>query len=173
MRNFTSLLKDLRHFCFILLAMICLAISFRAIFSPEIVIGHSMENSLHEGDYLISNRIAYKYDEPHYNDIVSFDSDIVAGHDLFIKRVIGLPGDVIQIKDNVLFRNSKAIHEPYIKEPMVTSNLNILLDKDQIFVMGDNRNNSMDSRDFGPIDYHKEVRGRVLLRLRPFNQDFK
>ncbi|MGG0658489.1 signal peptidase I [Rummeliibacillus pycnus] len=173
MGKFSTLWEDLRRFFFTLIVMVCLAISFRALISPEIVIGHSMENSLHEGDYLISYRLAYKYQKPNYDDIVSFDAELVAGHDLFIKRVIGLPGDHIQIKDNVLFRNGKEIKEPYIKEPMVTNNLDVKVGKGKVFVMGDNRNNSMDSRDFGPIDYHKEIQAKVMIRLKPFNQDFK
>lgn len=172
MKKFSGLLKDLRNFFLTFMIMICLVISFRAIISPEIVIGHSMENSLHEEDYLLSNRLAYSYGDPNYNDIVSFDAEIVAGHDLFIKRVIGLPGDHIQIKDNVLYRNGKEIDEPYIKEPMVTKDLDVKVGKSEIFVMGDNRNNSMDSRDFGPINYKKEVKAKVMIRLKPFNQDF-
>lgn len=173
MKKFSGLFRDLRNFFLILIVMICLVISFRAVISPEMVIGHSMENSLHEDDYLLSNRIAYSYAEPQYNDIVSFDAEIVAGHDLFIKRVIGLPGDHIQIKSNVLYRNGKEINEPYIKEPMDTENMNVIIGKGKIFVMGDNRNHSMDSRDFGSIDFKKEVKARVMIRLKPLNQDYK
>lgn len=172
MKKFSGLLKDLRNFFLTFIIMICLVISFRAIISPEIVIGQSMENSLHEDDYLLSNRLAYSYGKPNYNDIVSFDAEIVACHDLFIKRVIGLPGDHIQIKDNVLYRNGKEIKEPYIKELMVTKDLDVKIEKGKIFVMGDNRNNSMDSRDFGPINYKKEVKAKVMIRLKPLNQDF-
>ena len=165
MEKYSGLLKDIRKFILTILIMICLVIGFRAVISPEVVIGDSMDNSLHEGDYLISNKLAYKYGTPQYDDIVSFDAELVAGHDIFIKRVIGLPGDHIQIKNNVLYRNDKIIDEPYIKEPMKTNDLDIKIANNEIFVMGDNRNHSMDSRDFGSINYHKEVLSKVLFRL--------
>lgn len=174
MGKYNGLWKDLQNFIFVLTLMICLVVSFRSVITPEIVIGHSMEKSLHDGDYLLSNRLAYTmHQQPHYNDIVSFDAAIVTGHDYFIKRVIGLPGDHLQIKSNVLYRNGKVVNEPYIKEPMKTKDIDVKVGKGKIFVMGDNRNNSMDSRDFGPIDYHKEVRGKLLFRLKPLNQNYK
>lgn len=150
-----------------------LAFGIRYVIAPEVVVGQSMESSLHDGDYVITNKLAYKHDKPEYKEVVIFDSKNVTGDDLYIKRVIGLPGDKIEIKNNVLYRNGKKVNEPYIKEKMDTDDIALTVEKGKVFVMGDNRNNSLDSRTFGTIDYHDEVIGKVMVRLWPFNQDFK
>ncbi len=172
MKKYAALIEDFKYFIFTLVVMILLVMLFRTFFTPEVVVGDSMENSLHEGDYLLSSKVSYEFHAPKYNDIVSFDADIISGHDLYIKRVIGLPGDHIQIRGKTLYRNGKMVKEPYIKETMDSPSIDIVIPKRKVFVMGDNRNHSMDSRDFGPIDYRKEIRGKVLLRFKPFNQSW-
>jgi len=157
---------------YVLIGLI-LSLVIRLLISPTIVVGHSMEGSLHEGDYLIVNKMSYKAGEPHYGDVVILDSDAVEGHDVFIKRIVGLPGDTIEIKHNKLIRNGKVIKESYIKEKMYTSDMKIAIPKEEVFVMGDNRNHSMDSRIIGTVNYKKEVIGKAVMRVKPFDQGYK
>lgn len=157
---------------YVLIGLI-LSIVLRLLISPTIVVGQSMEASLHDGDYLIVNKVAYKTGEPDYGDVVILDSNEVQGHDVFIKRIVGLPGDKIEIKSNKLIRNGKVLHENYIKEKMYTADMTIVIPKEEVFVMGDNRNHSMDSRMIGTVNYKKEVIGKAVMRLLPFDQKFK
>lgn len=89
--------------------------------------------------------------------------------DLLIKRVIGVPGDVLEFRDNRLYRNGELLEEDYILEEMIVENKSIKVPEDHVFVMGDNRNNSRDSRSIGPIPL-KNVRAKVIVRLFPFNK---
>lgn len=89
--------------------------------------------------------------------------------DLLIKRVIGIPGDVLEFRDNRLYRNGELLEEDYIAEEMIMENGSIEIPKDHVFVMGDNRNNSRDSRSIGPIPL-KNVRAQVIIRLFPLNK---
>lgn len=153
---------------------VVLAFLLRLVVEPTIVVGDSMLPTFKNGEYLINYRLAYKNDEPEYGDIVIIDLENGPEDGYLIKRVIGLPGDTIEIIDNELYVNGMKVDEPYILEKMRgTKDMTYILRKDEIFVMGDNRNNSLDSRVVGPINYKKEVRGKVVLRLFPFDQSFK
>lgn len=151
-----------------------LAFLVRMVIEPTIVVGESMFPTLEDGQYLINYKLAYKTEEPEFGDIVIVEPEKAPTDGRLIKRVIGLPGDTVEIKNDELYLNGKKLEEPYIREPMKkTENLKVKLGKDEIFVMGDNRNNSLDSRFIGPINYKKEVRGKVVLRIFPFDQSFK
>jgi len=152
-----------------------IAMGIRTVVEPTIVVGESMLPNLEEGQYLLNLKMAYKWDQPDYGDVVIVDTlDVNQNHRYLIKRVIGLPGDTIEIKDNILYRNGKAIQEDYILEPMEDNlDIQVTLGKNEVWVMGDNRNHSTDSRVIGPLDYTKDVRGKVILRLIPFDQSFQ
>lgn len=152
---------------------ILFALMIRLVISPTVVVGVSMEGSLHDGDYLIVNKLAYKTGEPKHGDVVILDSDDVPGHDIYIKRIVGLPGDTIEVKDGELVRNGKTINEPYAKEKMESENMKMTIPEGEVFVLGDNRNNSTDSRIIGTLDYKEEVIGKAVLRVLPFDQEFK
>ena len=145
------------------------------IIKPTIVREHSMESTLHEHDYIILNRQAYLFGEPKSGDIIVFHTDMVQANGkekLLIKRVIGIPGDSISIADGRVYRNGEAMDEPYIKEGYTASEMEeITVPEDRLFVMGDNRQNSADSRDpaVGFVSV-EEILGKATVRLYPFNK---
>lgn len=136
------------------------------------VIGRSMMPTLMDGDNLILNKISYRFHEPERFDIIVFPYRN-GDHKNFIKRVIGLPGDTIQIDmDGVIYINGEALEEGYgaevIKDPGAAVNP-ITLNEDEYFVLGDNRNNSEDSRFSVGVVYRKEILGKVWIRITPFS----
>lgn len=146
---------------------------------PTVVREHSMEPSFYGGDYLIVGKINYKISSPHRGDVIIFKSDIPMNtaepsqaKKLLIKRIIGMPGDVINISDNEVSINGEVIDEPYINEGGTPGDVvNYVVPKDSYFVMGDNRTVSIDSRrnEVGPV--HKDrIIGKALIRLYPFNK---
>lgn len=107
----------------------------------------SMEDTIHPGDRIIGFRLAYLREKPERQDIVLFrypDDET----QIFIKRIIGLPGDTVRIEDGEVYINDseKPLKEPYLKETMEGSFGPYEVPEDAYFVMGDNRNNSLDSR---------------------------
>ena len=106
------------------------------------------------------------YSKPSYNDIVVVEYHAGDGKEQIIKRVVGLPGDHLEMKDNQLYRNGQLLKEDYIYEPMVgNEDFSYDIPEGKIFVMGDNRNNSVDSRMIGYIDFDKDVVGRVFFKV--------
>ncbi|MCZ0755330.1 signal peptidase I [Anoxybacillus sp. J5B_2022] len=138
------------------------------VFAPIIVDGLSMMPTLHDRDRMIVNKLSYKIGEPHRFDIIVFHAE--EGKD-YIKRVIGLPGDRIEYKNDTLYVNGKAYKEPYLDEykkqlidgPLTESfTLEEItgrktVPKGYLFVMGDNRRFSKDSRHIGFIPMEKVV----------------
>ncbi|MDD7408345.1 MAG: signal peptidase I [Anaerovoracaceae bacterium] len=144
--------------------------------TPTIVQEHSMENTLHNNDYLILWKAAYKFGgEPQYGDIVVFKSHIVNeqnGRDkLLIKRVIAKGGDTVAIRDGVVYRNGEALDEPYTKDGFTNGGMDETVVPDgELFLCGDNRIVSLDSRspEVGFVD-EKSLVGKAVCRLFPFN----
>lgn len=142
---------------------------------PTIVREHSMESTLHEYDYIILNRQAYLFGEPKTGDIIVFHTDLVQSNGkekLLIKRIIGIPGDRIHITGGVVYKNDEPLEEPYTKEGYTATEMQeITVPDGSIFVMGDNRQNSTDSRDIsvGFIEIDK-ILGKATVRLYPFNK---
>jgi signal peptidase I len=142
---------------------------------PTIVREHSMEATLQEYDYIILNRQAYLFGEPKSGDIIVFHTDLVQANGkekLLIKRIIGVPGDSISISDGKVYRNGEPLDEPYTLEGYTASEMEeIIVPEDSLFVMGDNRQNSIDSRDsavgFVSID---KILGKATIRLYPFDK---
>lgn len=129
--------------------------------------GTSMEETYHDGNIVLVNKIFYKMKEPKRNDIVIVDYHNGDEETYIIKRVIGVGGDHIDIKGNSVYINNQWIEEDYIKEAMFTENLSIDVPKGKIFVMGDNRNSSLDSRKLGVFDFENDVIGKVFVKV-PF-----
>lgn len=133
-----------------------------------VVQGKSMFPNFDDDQVLYVSRLHYLLDEPDYRDIVVFHYPRNTDED-YIKRIIGLPGDTVELRDQQVYVNGVAIDEPYINEPCNTSRCRDAvweLGPDEYFVMGDNRNHSSDSRTFGPVARHYLV-GEVLVRYWP------
>ncbi len=130
----------------------------------------SMLPTIQLQDRLIVDKFFFKYfDEIRPGDIIVFHPPPTAhATDDFIKRVIGLPGDKIQIINHITTVNGKALNEPYLQEQPKNNFGPITVPADSLFVMGDNRNNSADSREWGFLPI-KNVTGRTLLRYWPLN----
>jgi signal peptidase I len=130
--------------------------------------GESMAPTLHPEEYVLIDKVSYLcvpwaeacWGRPERGDIVVFHYPLGPERD-FIKRVIGLPGETVTINNGVVSVNGQPLTEPYIAAPTMNNNT-WTLGPDQLFVMGDNRNNSSDSRSWGPLD-KKWLVGRALL----------
>ncbi|MBQ7557800.1 MAG: signal peptidase I [Lachnospiraceae bacterium] len=138
-----------------------------------VVEGHSMMPTLMDGDSLIVDKITYRFTEPKRFDIVVFPYEH-ASHTYYIKRIIGMPGEKVYINDiGEIYINGNLMKEDYgaevILEPGRAAN-EIELGPDEYFVLGDNRNNSTDSRadDVGNIHRDRLI-GRAILRVYPFS----
>lgn len=121
--------------------------------------GQSMEPNLHDGEYVLIDKVSYTLRTPERGDIVVF---VRPGERDYIKRVIGLPGDTVEIRGGRVLVNGVALDEPYLQQPTNSSYAARMVEPGHYFVMGDNRNNSSDSRSFGPISFNSIV-GRAWL----------
>ncbi len=137
--------------------------------SPIRVNGSSMYPTLKDGDIMILNKIHY-----HLNDIQRFDIVVIKTENSpIIKRIIGLPGDRIEYKNNKLYVNNKKIEEEFQHAEIEDYNIEqlgkITVPKNKYFVLGDNRKNSMDSRFYGFID-KKNIEGRAKTIILPLKR---
>ena len=147
---------------YVLIIVVVLAIK-RFVVSPIRVNGASMFPTLKNNDMMILNETSY-----YFKDIKRFDIVVVdTKEELIIKRVIGLPGETISYQDNKLYINGKQIKEEYSYGK--TNDFDPITLKDEYFVMGDNRQNSMDSRYFGPFK-KKFIRGKTNFIIIPFDR---
>jgi signal peptidase I len=134
----------------------------------SIVDGSSMEPGLDNGQRLIVAKIAYNFKEPQRGDVIIIHPP-VAPQKQWVKRIIGIPGDVIEVKQGIVFVNNVPLTEPYIKSPPSYVLAPYTVAEDNYFVMGDNRNNSTDSH-YGWTVSKDNIVGEVWLRIWPFSQ---
>ncbi len=163
-----------------LLLTLIIFILVRSVVQTFKVDGHSMDPSLRDGEYILVNKAVYfRYDAnwlprlfgqkdlqpklvnlfhgPDRGDIVVLEPPQDPGKD-YIKRVVGLPGDVVELRnDHLIYVNDQPLNEPYILEQPIYEPFRKVLAADQFFVMGDNRNNSSDSHVWGALTYDKIV----------------
>ena len=136
------------------------------------VSGASMETTLSDGDQLIVDKISYQFREPERFEIIVFPYQYEAGT-YYIKRIIGLPGETVQILDGSVYINGEKLEEHYGNEVMEEAGIAaepVTLGNEEYFVMGDNRNHSMDSRDPGVgVLTRKDLIGRAWVRIYPFD----
>jgi signal peptidase I len=127
--------------------------------------GRSMEPTLHSGQYLLVNKMAYRWlGDPGRGDIIVFeawnqDKD-------FIKRIVGTPGDEIEVRDGCVYVNDTCLEESYLEQPTTDAVGPVELGPDQFYVLGDNRGNSSDSRNYGPLG-RESIIGKAWLTYWP------
>lgn len=135
--------------------------------------GDSMNNTLQDGDNLIVDKISYRFKDPERFDIIVFPYQYQE-KTFYIKRIIGLPGETVEIEDGVIYIDGEMLEEDYGKEVMKSEGIAgepIELGEDEYFVLGDNRNNSSDSRDPSVGNIKKDdIVGRAFIRIWPFSK---
>ncbi|WP_042160640.1 signal peptidase I [Paenibacillus gorillae] len=129
----------------------------------------SMQNTLVAGQRLIEDKWSYHFKHPQRGDIV-----IIKGPESelrLVKRVIGIPGDEIDVRDGAVYLNGELTHEPYVKGMTTTSSIQFpyKVEPGKLFVMGDNREHSEDSRSLGPIAF-SSIEGKVVYRIWPIDK---
>jgi len=143
---------------------------------PTIVQEHSMENTLVANDYLFISKQSYRlFGDPQRGDIIVFHSSLTTSdgsEKLLVKRIIAIPGDTISITGGVVYINGEPQDEPYTKDGYTNTEMDeVYVPEGKLFCMGDNRQNSRDSRDsaIGLVD-EDEVLGKAVFRLFPFSR---
>ncbi len=170
-RAFTSIFDFLQG---IVVVLALLVMVYLFIMSPQEIQGSSMEPNFHDGEYILTNKILYKFRDPVRGDVVILKSPMNKEID-YIKRVIGLPGDTVSVHDNALWINGEKLVEPYLAPDtqifggtFLPEGQTITVPPDNYFVCGDNRAHSSDSREFGTIA-KGDLIGVAIFRYYPFS----
>lgn len=176
----SRIIRTISHFFFdtvetLVVALSIFVVVYLFIAQPHEVKGSSMEPNFHNNEYILTDKISYKFRKPERGDVIIFKAPTNPDLD-YIKRVIGLPGDRVKVQNGYVYVNGLQLSEPYLKDKTFLSPSNILKDGVEItvppgfyFAMGDNRPNSSDSREFGPINGNSIV-GRALFRYWPISE---
>lgn len=145
------------------------------IMQPHKIKGDSMQPNFPDGEYLLTDKVSYRFNEPDRGDIIVFEPPNSTG-DEFIKRIIALPGETVSLKQGSVYVNDQKLNEPYITREMLTYQGVFLGDGEEVtvpvshyFVLGDNRPHSSDSRAWGFVDEDK-VTGRAWVIYWPINK---
>ena len=159
-------------YCIIVVVIMFFVIKF--VGQRTIVIGDSMNPTLHENENLITDKITYRFKEPKRFDIIVFPYQYEE-NTYYIKRIIGLPGETVQVVDGYVYINGSRLESDIygnelMDDPMAASRP-ITLGEDEYFVLGDNRNHSQDSRDPSVGEVKKDtIMGKAWVRIYPFDK---
>lgn len=156
--------KRMKRLAAFVILIICVFVFTRYVLIIAYVPSGSMVPTLNVGDMLVGDRVDGSYER---GDIVMFDGP---GNKYYVKRLIGLPGDHIEIRDNQIYLNGDILVEPYLKEEMDTSDQVFDVPKECFFFLGDNRNDSNDARSWDdPYVPRNSIRARILFKVWPLN----
>ncbi len=165
LRNIKEFTKDFIKIAILVIIVFCV---YMFIISMQQVVGSSMNNTLNNGDLVLLFKAKYKFSDVKRFDVVSFNYEDTK---YLIKRVIGLPGEHIEYKDNKLYINGNYVEEErdFETDDFKLEDLGYeVIPDDMYFVLGDNRENSLDSREIGLIK-KEDIIGKVIFRLWPIN----
>lgn len=168
-----SFIKELLVYAVIII--LCVTIVPRYVIQRTQVDGRSMMNTLHDEESLLVEKVTYHFKNPDRFDIITFYPQGRDHEEYYIKRVIGLPGETVQITGNTIYIDGEVLKESYGREPMESGGIAeepIKLGEDEFFVLGDNRNESIDSRDGDDVGVvnRKNIDGHAILRIYPFSE---
>ena len=167
MRSFRLAARETLEIVIISLVTVFIIRSF--IIQPFLVNGSSMEPTFSNGNYLLIDEVSYYFRSPDRGEVVVFrypnDQSVY-----FIKRIVGLPGDRIVIRNNQIFINDKELQEDYLPSLTRTDGrVDVQVGENEYFVLGDNRSYSFDSRNWGSVNKENLI-GMARLRVFPFNK---
>jgi len=158
----------------VVIALVIAVVLYLFIMTPHEVLGNSMHPTYKNGEYLMANKLVYRFGEPKRGDVIIFKYSDTQD---FIKRIIGIPGDSIMVKDGRIYVNGNQLNESnYLEDTVYTSGgeylaegQTIAIGEDEYFVLGDNRPHSSDSRTFGPIS-ENQVKGKAWIVYLPISE---
>lgn len=181
----TSILKKIGQFILETIQAIVMALSifivvYLFLFQPHQVKGSSMYPTFEDGEFLLTDKISYRFNQPQRGDIIVFKApktEPCAEIECeYIKRIIGLPGERIMVSQGHIFINNQPLNETYLPADLLTNSGSILQEGTEVVVpedyylpMGDNRRHSRDGREFGPIPVDSII-GKAWLRYWPVNK---
>lgn len=169
---------------YVFIIFFCLYIFPKFIMERTVVSGESMENTLHNGESLLVNKLSYRFGDPERYDIIVFWPKGKDVDEYYVKRIYGLPGETIYIDNNSIYVNGEKIDDPYAKDAMEDDSIDIgtaeqpyTLKEDEYYVLGDHRSVSLDSRYSpekdeeapGPVK-RENIVGKVFIRIWPLDK---
>jgi signal peptidase I len=162
--------KSIYETIIIILIAAAVFVGLRFLIQTYIVYGPSMEPNFHEDEWIIVSKLAYKFQEPQRGDTIVFHPPVTDSKP-YIKRIIGLPGESVEIKEGKVYIHKTdgttiLLDEPYIKEPFFSNYTSLTIPENEYFVMGDNRNNSSDSRN-GWLVSRDKIIGKDWIAIWP------
>lgn len=176
-----SLAKEFLIYAAIIVTCVFLVPNY--VLAKNIVNGESMENTLHDKEQILTEMVSYRFGEPKRFDIIVFhhffdnknmnksDKD---AYEFYVKRIIGLPGERVRIEGDTIYINGEPLEEHYGKDPISDSGRaeeEITLGEDEYFVLGDNREVSIDSRSSSVGNVKRDwILGKVCARVYPFDK---
>lgn len=156
----------------IVVALSIFVIIYLFLVQPHEVKGGSMEPTFHNNEYILTDKISFRFQTPRRGDVVIFKAPRNPELD-YIKRIIGLPGEQVRIEKGHIYINDTLLTEPYIDSPSIIfpggymqEGVALTIPQEEYFVMGDNRQHSSDSREFGPVKRNTII-GRAFIRYWP------